>query len=95
MTTLIDLIKRSENLIQETKGYLVTLQQQHEEILKNLTAQWEELCKRYAAADVLDAFQFIQQHAPVLVYEFYKNMLKLLLHPNDHKQIYASWEGPK
>ena len=46
------------------------------EILKNLTAQWEELCKRYAAADVLDAFQFIQQHAPVLVYEFYKNMLQ-------------------
>ena len=34
MTTLIDLIKRSENLIRETKGYLVTLQQQHEEILK-------------------------------------------------------------
>ena len=34
MTTLIDLIKRSENLIQDTKGYLITLQQQHEEILK-------------------------------------------------------------
>ena len=43
--------------------------------LNDLTVQWENLCKRYDASDVLDAFQFIQQHAGVLVYEFYKKML--------------------
>ena len=45
------------------------------ETLKDLTVQWENLCKRYDASVVLDAFQFVQQHAPVLVYEFYKKML--------------------
>lgn len=45
------------------------------EILNELTGQWEGLCKRYDASDVLDAFHFIQQHASVLVYEFYKKML--------------------
>lgn len=40
-----------------------------------LAEQWQQICQNYSSDDLLHAFQFIQDNAPVLVEEFYKQML--------------------
>ncbi|WP_347454977.1 diguanylate cyclase [Acinetobacter thermotolerans] len=45
------------------------------ECMDMLAEQWQQICQNYSSDDLLHAFQFIQDNAPVLVEEFYKQML--------------------
>lgn len=40
-----------------------------------LAEQWGQICQHYSVNDHIQTRAFIQQHSPVLVHEFYKNML--------------------
>lgn len=45
------------------------------ESIAMLAKQWQSICNQYSSQILQETFQFIQQHAEVLVLEFYKNML--------------------
>lgn len=40
-----------------------------------LEDQWKEICQKYSSTDLKNTFLFVQEHAPILVKEFYKQML--------------------
>ena len=46
------------------------------EVLLALAEQWEKICKGYSAESLLAAFHFVKDQAPVLVDEFYQQMVK-------------------